>query len=51
MAANKAAAERLAEEIRTKNLAKELVGARIKSECWDAMEVQKKEASSYLQTV
>ena len=43
VAANKAAAERLADEIRTKNLAKDLIGSRIKLECWDAMEVQKKE--------
>lgn len=47
VASNKAAAERLGEEIRTKNLAKELVGSRIKLECWDAMEVQKKEVTSY----
>lgn len=40
---NKAAAKRLGEDIRKRNLAKELVGSRIKLECWDSMEVQKKE--------
>lgn len=51
VASNKAAAERLADEIRTKNLAKELIGARIKLECWDAMEVQKKEVRNLCQYV
>lgn len=40
---NEATAKRLGEDIRKRNLAKELVGSRIKLECWDSMEVQKKE--------
>lgn len=43
MAANEAAAKKLAEDIRTRNLGKELIASRIKMECWDSMEVQKKE--------
>lgn len=43
VASNKAGAQRLAEDIRKRNLAKELVASRIKIECWDSMEVQKKE--------
>lgn len=45
VAFNEAAAKRLGEDIRKRNLAKELVGSRIKLECWDSMEVQKKEVS------
>lgn len=41
--ANEAAAKKLAEDIRTRNLGKELIASRIKTECWDSMEVQKKE--------
>lgn len=44
-AANEAAAKKLGEDIRTTNLGKELIGSRIKMECWDSMEVQKKEVS------
>ncbi|CAM9456895.1 unnamed protein product [Scytosiphon promiscuus] len=43
VAANEAAAKKLGEDIRTRNLGKELVGSRIKRECWDSMEVQNKE--------
>lgn len=45
MAANEAAAKRLGEDIRKRNLEKELIGSRIRMECWDSMEVQKKEVS------
>lgn len=45
VAANEAAAKKLGEDIRTRNLGKELIGSRIKMECWDSMEVQKKEVS------
>lgn len=45
VAANEAAAKKLGEDIRTRNLGKELIGSRIKIECWDSMEVQKKEVS------
>lgn len=43
VAANEAAAKKLAEDVRTRNLGKELIASRIKMECWDSMEVQKKE--------
>lgn len=45
MAANETAAKKLAEDIRTRNLGKELIASRIKTECWNSMEVQKKEVS------
>lgn len=45
VASNETAAKKLREDIGKKNLSKELVGSRIKSECWDSMEVQKKEVS------
>ncbi|CAM9331513.1 unnamed protein product [Ectocarpus sp. 6 AP-2014] len=41
--ANEAAAKKLGEDIRTRNLGKELIASRIKIECWDSMEVQKKQ--------
>lgn len=43
VAANQMAVNRLRMQIRRRNLAKELIRARIKQECWDSMEVQKKE--------
>ncbi|CAN0362423.1 unnamed protein product [Pylaiella littoralis] len=43
VAANEAAAKKLGEDIRKRNLGKELIGSRIRIECWDSMEVQKKE--------
>ncbi|CAM9947612.1 unnamed protein product [Ectocarpus sp. 12 AP-2014] len=43
VAANEAAAKKLGEDIRTRNLGKELIASRIKIECWDSMEVQKKQ--------
>lgn len=45
VAANEAAAKKLGEDIRTRNLGKELIASRIKIECWDSMEVQKKQVS------
>lgn len=43
VATNEAAANRLRDDIKKRNLAKELVRARIKAECWESMDVQKKE--------
>lgn len=47
VAANETAAKKLAEDIRTRNLGKELIASRIKMECWDSMEVQKKEVGNH----
>lgn len=47
VAANEAAAKKLAEDIRTRNLGKELIASRIKMECWDSMEIQKKEVGHH----
>ncbi|CAM9814816.1 unnamed protein product, partial [Discosporangium mesarthrocarpum] len=43
IAANEAAANALRQRIKMQNLTKELIGARIKAECWDSMEIQAKE--------
>lgn len=51
VAANEAAAKKLGEDIRTRNLGKELIASRIKIECWDSMEVQKKQVSHIAEEV
>ncbi|CAM9692261.1 unnamed protein product, partial [Choristocarpus tenellus] len=46
IAANEKEAESLRQTIQGQNLTKELIGARIKSDCWDSMEIQAKEVTN-----